>query len=168
MPAPRTLVILSFLTLSLSFAAQSQQATRVVEVDRGAMDPAVSPDGTQIAASILGKIWIVPFEGGDAVQVTRGIGWDRRPAWSADGRFLAYGHQLRSGTSLVIHNLQTGNVNLIYPSGAGIGDIEFDPKGEGLYFVAERSQYDAHLWKVSTDGTDPTQLTHTTNWHEWS
>ena len=168
MPTTRTIIILSCLTLSLSLAAQSQQATRVVEVDRGAMDPAVSPDGTQIATSILGKIWIVPFEGGDAVQVTRGIGWDRRPAWSADGRFLAYGHQLRSGTSLVIHNLQTGNVNVIYHSGAGIGHIEFDPKGEGLYFVAEGSQYDAHLWKVSTDGTDPTQLTHTTNWHEWS
>lgn len=168
MPAPRALVILSCLTLSLSFPAQPQQATRVVEVDRGAMDPAVSPDGTRIAASILGKIWIVPFEGGVAVQVTRGIGWDRRPAWSSDGNFLAYAHRLPSGTSLVIRNLQTGNVNFIYHTDAGIGHIEFDPKGEGLYFVAERSQYDAHLWKVSTDGTDPTQLTHTTNWHEWS
>ncbi len=26
------------------------------------MDPAVSPDGTQIAATILGKIWVMPIE----------------------------------------------------------------------------------------------------------
>jgi len=42
------------------------------------MDPAVSPDGTQIAATILGKIWVMPIEGGDAVQVSTGPGWDRR------------------------------------------------------------------------------------------
>lgn len=141
---------------------------QTVEVDRGAMDPAVSPDGAYIAASILGKIWILPFEGGGARQVTTGIGWDRRPAWSLDGRFLAYAHQLPSGTSLVIHNLETGGAQFVYHTDFSIGQIAFDPKGEGLYFVLERNQYDAHVWRISTDGTNPTQITHTSNWHEWS
>ena len=49
---------------------------RTVTVDRGAQDPAVSPDGSQIAVGILGKIWLVPIEGG------KRVGWgttDQRP-----------------------------------------------------------------------------------------
>src|SRR6185437_3492162 len=46
--------------------AYAQQASRTVDVTDGAADPAVSPDGAQIALSILGKIWIVPAAGGDA------------------------------------------------------------------------------------------------------
>jgi imidazolonepropionase-like amidohydrolase len=168
MPITRILGIMLCLATLLPCPSQAQQTTRAVEVDRGAMDPAVSPDGTRIAASIFGKIWIVPLTGGEAIQVTHGIGWDRRPAWSPDGRFLAYAHQLPSGTNLVIRNLETGGVNLIYHTDAGIGHIEFDPKGSGLYFVLERNQYDAHLWRISTDGSAATQITHTENWHEWS
>jgi imidazolonepropionase-like amidohydrolase len=168
MPITRVVDIMLCLAILLPCLTQAQQATRTVEVDRGAMDPAVSPDGARIAASIFGKIWIVPFAGGEAVQVTRGIGWDGQPAWSPDGRFLAYAHQLPSGTSLVIRNLETGGANPIYHTDAGIGHIEFDPKGGGLYFVLEQHQYDAHLWRIATDGSESTQITHTENWHEWS
>jgi imidazolonepropionase-like amidohydrolase len=166
------MTIIRACSLALLFAAvaphPAQGRQRTVRVDRGAMDPSVSPDGTHIAASILGKIWILPFEGGEAQQVTSGIGWDRRPAWSPDGRFLAYAHQLPSGTSLVIHNLASGGAQFVYHTNFGIGQIAFDPKGEGLYFVLERNQYDAHVWRISRDGADPTQITHTINWHEWS
>jgi imidazolonepropionase-like amidohydrolase len=160
--------IMLCLAILLPAPSQAQQTMQAVEVRLGAMDPAVSPDGTWIAASIFGKIWIMPFTGGEAIQVTHGIGWDRRPAWSPDGRFLAYAHQLPSGTHLVIRNVETGSVNLTYHTDAGIGDIQFDPKGGGLYFVLELNQYDAHLWRISSDGSDAKQITHTENWHEWS
>jgi len=144
------------------------QGTRHVNVERGAMDPAVSPDGIRIAATILGKIWVMPIEGGDAVQVSTGPGWDRRPAWSRDGRFIAYAHGGNSGTDIVVRNLESGALRFIHHTNAGVGHIEFGPEGSGIFFVEERSQYDAHLWQVALDGTEPTQLTHTQGWHEWS
>ena len=64
------LVLLAAPLLGIS---QAGPLERVVTVEKGAQDPAVSPDGTQIAASILGKIWLLPAIGGEARQVTVGI-----------------------------------------------------------------------------------------------
>ena len=78
-----------------------------VTVSVGARDPAVAPDGSTIAVSIYGKIWLVPIEGGAARQLTFGPGWDTRPAWSPDGQFLVYGHGGATGTDLIERNLAT-------------------------------------------------------------
>lgn len=164
----RTILALLFCAALAALQPIYGQSTPYATVERGAMDPAVSPDGTRIAASILGKIWVMPIEGGDAVQVSTGPGWDRRPAWSSDGRFLAYAHAGQSGTDIVVRNLESGALRFVHHTNAGIGHIEFGPEGSGIFFVEERSQYDAHLWQVALDGTEPTQLTHTQGWHEWS
>lgn len=139
-----------------------------VIVNRGAQDPAVSPDGSQIAVSILGRIWLVPIAGGNAQPVTSGLGWDRHPAWSPDGRFLAYAHELPSGSNLVAHNLATGTSGFLYETTASIGSIAYSPAGGELFFVLDRSQYDAHVWRVPTAGGQAEQVTFTDNWHEWS
>lgn len=145
-----------------------EQKTRVVTLDHGAQDPAVSLDGAQIAASILGKIWVMFIAGGEARQISEGLGWDTHPAWSPDGRFLAYAHQLPGGTYLVVRNLLTGASNTIYRTEAAIGQIAFHPKGGEIFFLLERSQYDSHLYRVPTDGGDARQITYAENWHEWS
>src|SRR6185503_8141066 len=129
-----------------------QQKTRIVTVDHGAQDPAVSLDGTQIAASIFGKIWVMFIAGGEARQISEGLGWDTHPAWSPDGRFLAYAHQLTSGTDLVVRNLLTGGSNILYHTEAAIGQIAFHPKGGEIFFLLERSQYDSHLYRIPTRG----------------
>jgi len=141
---------------------------RFVTVDHGAQDPAVSPDGAQIAASIFGKIWVMFIAGGEARQISEGLAWDTHPVWSPDGQSLAFAHQLPSGTELVVRNLTTGGTNTIYHTESGIGQIAFHPKSGELFFVLERSQYDAHLFRIAANGGTARQLTRNENWHEWS
>jgi hypothetical protein len=142
--------------------------TRIVTVDHGAQDPAVSPDGAQIATSIFGKIWVMFIAGGEARQISEGLAWDTHPVWSPDGQSLAFAHQLPSGTELVVRNLTTGGTTTIYHTESGIGQIAFHPKSGELFFVLERSQYDAHLFRIPANGGTARQLTRNENWHEWS
>jgi imidazolonepropionase-like amidohydrolase len=144
-------------------------ATRVLTVTDGAADPAVSPDGSQIAVSILGRIWLVPAGGGDARQVSQGISWDSHPAWFPDGRFLAYSHELPNGNDIVIANLATGTSSVLYHvEEHQIGQIEVSPKGGDIFFVQMASQYDAHVMRIPTSGGVATPITEARNWHEWS
>lgn len=148
--------------------AHAQQGSRVVAVSDGAADPAVSPDGAQIALSILGKIWIMPAAGGDARQISSGFSWDTHPAWSPDGQFLSYAHEDGNGSDLVIDNLATGTSSALYHSDKSIGQSAFTPKGDEIYFVAMSEQLDAHVMHVPVDGGDAKPVTEAHDWHEWT
>lgn len=155
------------LLLAISCLAAS---TRTVVLDHGAQDPAVSPDGTQIALSVLGKIWIVPVRGGEATQMTQGTSWDTHPSWSPDAHFLAYAQQSEVGTQLMVRNLATGSSSSIYEaaSPAAIEQITYKPKSDEIFFIVRRNQYDAHLWRIKTNGEKPEQVTLAQGWHEGS
>lgn len=169
----RRSLLASLLLFAVLFVSQpivakaTPQKTRTVLTDHGAQDPSVSPDGAQLAVSILGKIWRLDVKGGEAEQLSEGFGWDTHPAWSPDGQFIAYAHQLPSGAELIVRNLSTGNSTAVYHSEAEIGQIAYHPKGGEIFFIVERSQYDAHLFKIAPGG-QAKQLTQSENWHEWS
>src|SRR5687768_2811083 len=67
-----TVLLLMTATLAATPATTPVSVLRTVTVDRGAQDPAVSPDGQWLAVSILGKIFILPIAGGDAQQLSNG------------------------------------------------------------------------------------------------
>jgi imidazolonepropionase-like amidohydrolase len=144
--------------------------TRTVVVDHGAQDPAISPDGSQIAVSILGKIWLVPARGGEATQLTNGVTWDDHPVWSPDGRFFAYAEQSAVGTELIVRNVATGTSVPLYqaPAPSTIEQIAYSPKLGEIFFIVRRGQYDAHIWRIQTNGDKPTQVTLADGWHETS
>ena len=54
------------------------------------LDPALSPDGKKIAFEFQGDIWTTAAEGGTAQRLTVHEAHDRLPAWSPDGRWMAF------------------------------------------------------------------------------
>jgi imidazolonepropionase-like amidohydrolase len=147
---------------------QAPGGERVVAVEDGAADPAISPNGTRIAVSILGKIWILPASGGRASQISRGISWDTHPSWSPDGQFLAYSHELPGGSDLVIANLATGTSAVVYHTERQILQNQFTSTGKDIFFISQSDQLDAHLLDISISGGDPKPITEAQNWHEWA
>lgn len=54
------------------------------------MNVDISPDGKIIVFDLLGDIYIVPADGGRAIQLTRGLAYNRCPVWSPDGKQIAF------------------------------------------------------------------------------
>lgn len=61
--------------------------------------PAWSPDGSEIAFALDGRLWAVPAEGGEARQLTGGPtdpapAYDFEPDWTPDGEFVVFSRDL--------------------------------------------------------------------------
>lgn len=67
--------------------------TRTIEfdVDEGTwMNLDVSPDGSTILFDLLGDLYTVPVEGGEATLLLGGRDWDHQPRYSPDGDRIAF------------------------------------------------------------------------------
>lgn len=56
----------------------------------GARWLSLNPDGSRLAFSYQGDIWVAPTAGGRAIRITDNVEMDDRPVWSPDGSKLAF------------------------------------------------------------------------------
>ncbi len=99
-------------------------------------DPRLSPDGRQIATSVLTKIYLRATEGGETPRrLTSGDAWEFKPVWSPDGRWIAYvtwsmndgGHIWRTRSN------GAGRPEQLTETSAFYTDLVYSPDGEQLY-----------------------------------
>ena len=74
---------------------------------RGIMYPALSPDGRRVAFAALGDLWVMDVDGAPR-RLTSDAALDTAPAWSPDGRSLAYCSDRTGGMNIWIRDLQSG------------------------------------------------------------
>ena len=79
------------LALSVPLAAQAQSPGIDVTLTEGTnIAVALSPDGRTLAFDLVGRIWVMPSEGGTARPLTDPLGDARQPTWSPDGTRIAF------------------------------------------------------------------------------
>jgi len=94
-----------------------------------------------IASSVIyyvadGQIWRVDPDGADRTLIPTAGRPALSPAWSSDGRTIAYTAFVRSGTPIVLQDLATGRRDVVPGTEYGVNITpEFSPDGRRLAFA---------------------------------
>jgi serine/threonine protein kinase len=140
----------------------------------GATIPVWSPDGTEIAFSILeardkSSIWKVGIDGGNPVPLATDANEDYTSAWSPDGKWIAFQSTLTSERSEVwiMRNDGTERRQLTFSGGRENWSRApcFSPDGQWLAFVSNRNGSDGSdfgdVYVVSLLTGELSQITNT-------
>ena len=85
-----------------------------INVDEGSwIDVDVSPDGQEIAFSLLGDIYTMPISGGDPKRIAKGLAWEVQPRWSPDGDQIAFTSDRAGGDNIWVMDADGQNARQI-------------------------------------------------------
>jgi len=121
-------------------------------------DPVFSPDGTKIAFTREGEIYIMNVDGSDQIKLTNDKSYKERPVFSPDGSKIAFS----SGTdNSDIYVMDTNGSkqkrltnNLIYDA-----TPYYSPNGTKIIFRSVRED-NFGIFIMNADGSDQNRLTH--------
>lgn len=122
--------------------------------------PTISPKGVRAAFEAHGEIVTVPAEHGDASNLTHSPGaMDRRPAWSPDGKQVAYFSDAKGQYDLYIASQNgLGAHGMGHPQRIALGvdnayyyDLRWSPDSHKVLFSDQKLQ----LWMVDLSAAEP-------------
>jgi len=131
-------------------------------------DVDVSSDGTTIVFDMLGDLYTVPIEGGEATALTSGIEWNFQPRFSPDGRQIAFISDRGGADNLWVMDADGSDpraiteekVNLVHtPYWSHDGEYIAAKKG----FTGTRSIPGGEIWLFHVGGGGGLQLTERPN-----
>jgi tricorn protease len=124
--------------------------------------PAISPDGSQIAFTYKGDLYLVPSSGGKATQLTFHEAHDFKPVWSADGKQIAFASDRYGNFDVFIMNAAGGNATRLTYHSTDEMPYDFSSDDQKVIFGAARMDIAAHrqyptgsqpeLYQVSKSG----------------
>jgi Tol biopolymer transport system component/imidazolonepropionase-like amidohydrolase len=113
----------------------------------------LSPDGRTIVFELLGDLYTVPFAGGTAVNIARGMAFDSQPKFSPDGKSIVFISDRSGAENLWVMEPDGKNPKtLTRGTRAKFASPTWTP--DGKYVVASRSAGTAvnSLWLYHKDG----------------
>lgn len=143
------------LVLGLAPAAPAQNVVptfdQIIELSRpGAV--ALSPDGVLVAYTVSQADWedntydieifLVPAGGGDAIQLTRAKRSSHSPAWSPDGKWLAFISDRADKRQIYVISPSGGEARAITDVEEGVGAFRWSPDGRRIAFTMTEPKAD--------------------------
>ncbi len=120
----------------------------------------VSPDGRSLVFDFLGDLYRLPMEGGEAVRLTSGMGFDAQPRFSPDGRQVVFTSDRDGGENLWLLDWESGETRaLTQGKNHRYQSPEWTPDGQ--YVVVSRAALRTgfpKLWMFHRDGGAGLQL----------
>jgi len=121
----------------------------------------VSPDGKTIVFELVGDIFTLPIEGGQAKLISGGMAFDSQPKFSPDGQWITFISD-REGSE---------NIWIMHPDGTAVKQVSKDPNNDftspswapdGKYIFVSKAQFgigSSEIWMYHVDGGSGVQIT---------
>lgn len=150
-----------FLSCQDPKGSASESPTKLIEmsIDEGTnMAVALSPDGETLAFDVLGRIWLMPAEGGEGKAITDSLGNARQPSWSPDGKQITFQGYWQGNWHIYILDADGSNLKQMTSGEFDYREPHWSPDGTTLAFSSDRSgNYD--IWKLDIVGEQLLPLT---------
>jgi Tol biopolymer transport system component/imidazolonepropionase-like amidohydrolase len=140
-----------------------------LDVDEGtwmALD--VSPEGTEIVFDLLGDLYIMPIEGGEARPLTREIAWNMQPRFSPDGNAIAFISDRSGGDNIWIMDRDGSNLRQVTDESFRLlHNPTWSPDGDYIvarkHYTGTRSLGAGEMWMYHRSGGTGIRLTERPN-----
>ncbi len=124
----------------------------------------VSPDGKEIVFDILGDIYIMPIEGGNAKCLRSGMAMEVQPKFSPNGKQILFTSDAGGGDNIWIMQKNGSKPKQITKESFRLlNNAVWTPDGEYIiarkHFTSQRSLGAGELWIYHTSGGEGLQLT---------
>jgi len=128
----------------------------------------VSPDGEEIVFDLLGNIYIMPIEGGNATVLRESLAYEVQPRFSPDGAKISFTSDAGGGDNIWVMNRDGSDARQITDESFRLLNNSFwTPDGNYLvarkHFTSARSLGAGEIWMYHITGGSGIQLTERPN-----
>ena len=153
-------------------APPGEAATVSIDTRTGTwMSVDVSPDGRTLVFDLLGDLYTLPIEGGEASALTHSIAWEMQARFSPDGRRIAYLSDAAGGDNVWVMDKDGKNAQQVTKEDFRlVNNPVWQPGGEYIaarkHFTGTRSLGSGEIWLYHRSGGKGMALNEKPNWQK--